>query len=79
MWYKRLLAVYRPQHLVSRERESERHGPLGGPLGWELMPASTLCPADSLASEKTPHVLPSLFRKPLTKFSTSSQVKTKSD
>ena len=24
MWYKRLLAVYRPQHLVSRERERDR-------------------------------------------------------
>ena len=30
MWCKRLLAVYRPQHLVSRERERERErGPQG--------------------------------------------------
>ena len=80
MWYKRLLAVYRPQHLISRERERERErerqaprGPSGlvtdanfHPLPWRLS-----------GSRKDPTC--TLFRKLLTTFSTCSQVKRKSD
>ena len=54
MWCKRLLAVYRPQHLVSWERERERQAPRG-PSG--LVTDANFHPLPcTLWLQKTPHM-----------------------